>query len=273
MDNKIYTLLICLVVIMTIMPLVNAEPPFQSNIQDHGLTIEVAYSDVYKINENRFIHNHVYNSNGSLIPTSSLSCYYHAYSHNQGGAHIINNGTMTSYGVGFNATINGSYYQTPGLYSIMQWCNTSTEGGFYRYNFYVTPSGTIPSTSQGIIYSILLLTSLALMTFFYVFSYSLDGKNKYTMGGDLIELNINKFFKLGLFFAGYLFMIFSSYIAWQISFQFLLLDFGTAIFKTLFTTLWIFAIPLFIFVVIMGIMKWLFDLELHKLAERGLKPR
>ena len=104
-------------------------------------------------------------------------------------------------------------------------------------------------------------------------AFTIDGKNEFSMGGDLIKVNFNKYYKGFLFLLAYLFSIFTSYLTWQVSAQFLFLDWGSVIFKTIHNILWIGFFPLMIILIIIGFVKWLADVELHKLAERGLKPR
>lgn len=274
MGKKLFMFAIMIFFLLTIFSnFVNGAQPVQVSTNT-GMVIDYPKYDLIKQgNEHRF-HVHVINATSSKT-NKTTSCIFHLY--NQTGYDINQESTLMEFesynNVDFALTIGGGNFSSVGLYSYVIQCNSTNEIAFASGQLEVNPSGIEPTTAQGLVYSLLLITSLAFMIFFFMFCFILDGNNKFTMGGDLIELNANKYFKLGLFFAGYLFTIFSTYLAWQISSQFLLLDLGTAIFKTMFTILWIFAIPLFFIVVILGIMKWLFDLKLEKLAERGLKPR
>jgi hypothetical protein len=143
----------------------------------------------------------------------------------------------------------------------------------YDDSFLITPSGTNPTTAQGLIYGLLIFASMFFLIVCLYGAFTIDGKNEFSMGGDLIKVNFNKYYKGFLFLIAYLFAIFTSFLTWQVSAQFLLLDLGTAIFKTIFNILWIGFFPIMILLIIIGFVKWLADVELHNLAERGLKPR
>jgi len=173
----------------------------------------------------------------------------------------------------------GNFTKT-GLYGLNIRCQTydnRTLGGDLMTPLDVTESGKA-STSElaigtAITYSMLLIASIIFMIACIYFGFSLNGDDTWTMGGDLVEANPNKYLKMGLYFIAYLFAITTTFIAWQMSEAFNISIIGSAIFGTLFTILWLAFIPILLLVIIVGFMKWLSDAELHRLAERGLKPR
>jgi hypothetical protein len=171
-----------------------------------------------------------------------------------------------------NGFLNISFNQTQTLGQYNYFLYDSF-GGYYDGSFLITPSGTNPTTAQGLIYALLILASMFFLIVCLYGAFTIDGKNEFTMGGDLIKVNFNKYYKGFLFLVAYLFAIFTSYLTWQVSAQFLMLDLGTSIFKFVFNMLWIGFFPIMILLIIVGFVKWLADVELHKLAERGLKPR
>lgn len=181
---------------------------------------------------------------------------------------LIDNKQMTL----SNGFLNISFNQTQSLGQYNFFLYDSL-GGYYDDSFLVTPSGTNPTTAQGLLYGLLILASMFFLVVCLYGAFTINGQNEFTMGGDLIKVNFNKYYKGFLFLLSYLFAIFTAYLSWQVSAQFLLLDLGTAIFKTLFNLLWIGFFPIMILLIIVGFVKWLADVELHKLAERGLKPR
>lgn len=181
---------------------------------------------------------------------------------------LIDNKQMTL----SNGFLNISFNQTQSLGQYNFFLYDSL-GGYYDDSFLMTPSGTNPTTAQGLLYGLLILASMFFLVVCLYGAFTINGQNEFTMGGDLIKVNFNKYYKGFLFLLSYLFAIFTAYLSWQVSAQFLLLDLGTAIFKTLFNLLWIGFFPIMILLIIVGFVKWLADVELHKLAERGLKPR
>ena len=171
-----------------------------------------------------------------------------------------------------NGFLYYSFNKTKALGEYSFFVSDSEESNF-QDTFKITPTGHETTTSHALIYGFLIFVSVVFLMVFLIGAIVIDGNNKFTMGGDLIEVNLNKYYKLGLFFGAYLFAIFTSYLIWQISENLLLLDLGTTIFYMTFRLLWIALVPIVFLLVIVGFMKWLLDVELHKLGERGLTRR
>lgn len=177
---------------------------------------------------------------------------------------LIDNEPMTL----SNGFLNYTFNQTSSLGEYSYYLSSGFDDSFL-----ITPNGTNPTTAQGLIYGLLILASMFFLIICLYGAFTIDGQNEFSMGGDLINVNFNKYYKGFLFLLAYLFAIFTSYLVWQVSAQFLALDLGTAIFQSLFNILLI-GLPIIILVlIIVGFVKWFADVELHKLAERGLKPR
>jgi len=175
------------------------------------------------------------------------------------------NETMTFHAGFLNITFNKT--EALGDYSYFVDCLDSYDSG----SFAVNPSGVELTTAQGILYSLLLIASFLFMSLAFYGSVSIDGKNKFQMG-KLIEINYNKYIKQGLFFIAYLFLIFSTFFASEISQNFLQLGFFSTVLNWLHITLWIALAPIFIIFVAFSLIKWVADMNLMELSERGLKP-
>lgn len=251
---------------------VNAVSPFTLLTTGNDLQIRTPGIDVLKAGQDFNFPIHVFNSSNGAYITSDTDCFFHLY--NSSSSHLLTlKKNTTSYEFDFEFQVLGGNLTTGSYFANYQCNSTNGLSGATRYDFQVTPSGYIPTTAQGLIYSFLILVSMFLVLISIYGAFTIDGKNEFSMGGDLINVNFNKYYKGFLFLLSYLFIIFTTYLTWQVSSQFLLLDLGTAIFKTLFNILLI-GLPIIIFVlIIVGFMKWLADVELHKLAERNLKPR
>jgi len=131
-----------LLFILLVPLLVVAQPPHQQN--HAGLLLQVSYEGYHKVGTDKYVHTHVYDRETSIIlDPSDLDCFYHVYSYNLGGEHIIDNGVLSPEGVGLEDTIDGSYFNEIGYYSILMWCELTdeTEGGFYQYTFEVNNIG------------------------------------------------------------------------------------------------------------------------------------
>lgn len=270
---KQLTLMIGVFLLLTFMLQgVNSAPPFVLTTTGDDLQIRTPGLDVLKAGQNFSFPIHVFNSSNGAYITSDTDCFFHLY--NSSAFHIVTlNDSIVSFDFDYTFEVLGGNLTTGSYFAFYQCNSTNGLSGATRYDFQVTPSGTIPSTAQALIYSFLILVSMFLVLISIYGAFAIDGKNEFSMGGDLINVNFNKYYKGFLFLLSYLFMIFTTYLTWQVSAQFLLLDLGTAIFKSLFNILLI-GLPIIIFVlIIVGFMKWLADVELHKLAERNLKPR
>jgi hypothetical protein len=272
---KQLTLMIGVILFLTLMiQSVNAVPPVLSTIQTGSLEIIAPSYETIQKNTALDIYWHLFNTT-NILTNSSATCYYHLYSKQSKGEHLItiNNVKAFTNGRDFEVNLNASNFTSVGDYCHLIECNTSTQTGAIERCFEVTESGTSPTTAQSLIYALLILASMFFLLVCLYGAFTIDGKNDFTMGGDLIKVNFNKYYKGFLFLIAYLFAIFTSYLTWQVSVQFLILDLGTAVFKTIFTFLWLMFFPIMILLIIVGFMKWLTDVELHKLAERHLKQR
>ena len=251
---------------------VSAVSPFTLLTTGDDLQIRAPGLDVLKEGQDNYFPIHVFNSSNGAYITSNTDCFFHLY--NSSNQHLLSlKQNTTSFGFDYEFYVKGGNLTTGSYFANYQCNSTNGLSGATRYDFQVTPSGHIPSTAQGLLYGLLIFASMFFLAVCLYGAFTIDGKNEFTMGGDLIKVNFNKYYKGFLFLIAYLFGIFTSYLAWQVSAQFLLLDLGTAIFKTLFNILWIGVFPIMILLIIVGFVKWFADVELHRLAERGLKPR
>ena len=168
---KKFLLLIFMCMFFISLNFVSGKPPFQQSDISIGLVIETGYPTSHKIYEDYYIHAHVYNATTGFPVISGISCYYHFYNHQINGGEHISIGNLTQYGVGYNATISGNLINETGEYSALIWCNSTLEGGFFKYTFEVTPSGRSPPTQgESLIYGGSLLSMILFSVFFFMLS-------------------------------------------------------------------------------------------------------
>lgn len=185
---------------------------------------------------------------------------------------IIDNQQMTNNINYHNISLNSTHLEFNGEYEWQMYCNDSGTTGTGTGNFLVTPNGSVPSTAQGVMYSFLMVICIIILAFCIYGGIIIRGDNEFQMG-KLVSINVGKYIKMGLFFLSYLFFIFVSYLAWQISTNFLWISAGSVVFRLIFITLWIALAPLFIAFVVIALVKWVIDIKLEKLAKRNLKVR
>lgn len=140
--------------------LVLAEPPFQQSEKTVGLILETGILETHKLGEDFYIHVHVYNSSNGLLVTQNITCYYHFYNHQIKGGEHIDRGILSLYGMGYENYTSGSLINETGKYSVLSWCNSTTEGGFIQYSFDVNNTG-----SNGSMFFLILIISIAIIFF------------------------------------------------------------------------------------------------------------
>lgn len=137
-----------------------------------GLTLELNDYPFHPINEDYFLHTHLYVTDTGVVTNSTESeCFYHLYSENVNWEHLIFNGSMGVYGIGFSDTINGSYFNETGDYSFLIWCDEPVEpqakqGGYEKFYFTVYEDEKSPTNYFEIIglLAIVLLLVVAFVT-------------------------------------------------------------------------------------------------------------
>ena len=229
----------------------------------------VSASDfVFKQNQQADIKLSCFNANNSFC-SNSTNCTITI--NTPTSSNIINNKNMTHNPSYYNYTIPPSNLTSFGEYNGVMQCTDGSDEGYTLFTFEITPNGTKPSTTQGIIYIFVMVLFLILFLLSTVGAFVINGKNEFDHGGKIIKINYNKHIKLLLFFISYLLLIFTIFFAWQISSNFLLLTFTSTILKMIHTILWILLAPVFVGVVLLFFMKIFLDAKIQELGERGLK--
>lgn len=202
----------------------------------------------------------------------SSSAYCNLTTTYPNGSLIINNQGMTNSVAYFNYTLSSSIISENGDYQNTVYCKDGDNKDFTTFSFLITPTGTKPTTAQGVIYVILIIVTMFLFILSMWGAWNIDGNNEFDHGGGLLRVNYNKHIKLLLFFVSYLFATFLTFLSWQVS-RVLLMDFMTNIFRFLFITLEILLAPFFIALVVVLFIKWTADLKIQDLARRNLPRR
>jgi hypothetical protein len=124
-------------------------PPFITTTSSDGLEISSPGFDVLTAGQDFDFPIHVFNfSNGVYI--TSATCYMHLYNHS--GKHLLAlSDSSVAHDFDFEFPVKGGNL-TAGSYFVNFQCNTSATGGGVRYDFEVTPTGTLPTTSQAFFY-------------------------------------------------------------------------------------------------------------------------
>lgn len=183
-ERIIKNVFFCFLFIFIFSSFVFAQPPFQSQSLDSTLTLETIQFPYHPIGQDYYLHTHVHSTTNGLLKNSSssnLSCNYHLYAEHVGWNHL-SVGNLSPYGVGMQTTINGSYFETPGSYAIMMWCQCEgciednpekIVGGFVRYFFSVTDITFQPYRTDFSMFS-LILGIISLILFLTFMGYTIS---------------------------------------------------------------------------------------------------
>ncbi len=166
---------------------------------------------------------------------------------------LVDNALMSITGLFYNYTLTHS--SVLGEYRAVVNCSDPLTAGFTDFNFFIMQDGTKPTSPQSLIYiGLLILMGIILIVCVYA---------AFTIGNEFIQL-----FFVGL---SYILLIFISLTVSSISIAFLnseiLGKFFTAIFKLLTLGL----VPLFFYIMMMAIIKFLKDKRLKDMIKRGIK--
>jgi hypothetical protein len=169
-------ILLILLVLVLSLSFIYAQPPHQQSPQLAGyLILETGSKDYHKLGNDFYVHVHVYNGDNGLLQTNDVICKYRFYNFELEGEQHIAIGNLTQHGDGFFEIVNGDVINTTGQYGVLVWCyeeGVEAKGGFFQYNFLVTPYGEEIGESQ----SIILIGFLGFIILLISISYSFEKK-------------------------------------------------------------------------------------------------
>lgn len=223
----------------------------------------------------------------TVLPFDVLNySYYKLNSSNTNCSFLMFNnvGTVISNGsLSYDSSLKFWFYELNinetknyGEFNYYVFCNTSLgeyNHGYLLSHFKITPSGYEGSLGEARIASLVILILLSLIVLCVVVGIVVDGRNEFTMGGDLVKISVGKYVKLACFLFGYFFFWLLTFFVWQTSKLFLLFASLTTILETIFILTSYLFIPFILIITILLIIKVILDAELHKLSKRGLRPR
>lgn len=204
MKKKIYILLGILFLFS--FAFVQAVPP--QSLSDTSLDLVSTFPTTHELGQNYSLKVHVFNTATEDLLTSGINCYYHFYTHQISGTSHVSKGEMILDGVDYEATVDGDLINLSGEYSVLEWCNSSTEIGYNKYTFEVTPNGKQFDTQTAISYSGFILI------FFFVFGMTLYGairipwNHKRDQNNIVLQANNLRYAKIFLFSMSYMLMMF-----------------------------------------------------------------
>lgn len=186
---------------------------------------------------------------------------------------LVSNAPMTNRGVYYNYTLQGAGNTSIlGIYEYNVFCSNNINNGTAQDFFKVTPNGEENTTSQSLIYIAVIFVSLILFIICLLGAIIVPWRDAPNNEG-IIVLSPYKYIKFLLWCFTYLIATWIFYIGWKISDSFLFSSLMGKFFYWFFIIAISCAVPLFIGGVWVVGIKFLYDLKLQKMFERGLPYR
>lgn len=205
---------------LLILPLVVAQPPFQSGEENaNGIQVFEPRFEFVKAKQNFNLHVHISNiSTGLEIPNSVSNCSLHLY--NSSGDHILQSYlSKDANGLDHKLSIlGGNFTEGLGFYRI--YCNATNIGGSVSGTYEVNSVGEELTESHALVY-VGLLALLCLLFIVIIFGISaLPSENDRGPEGTIISINKLKYLRMPLWYIEYFLLITILYLAANIGFAY-----------------------------------------------------
>jgi hypothetical protein len=119
-----------------------AAQPVQTTTPPVSLTVIYPKFDSFLVGQNITLHLHLANSSGHYLNGSQASCWYHIYS--KDGTHLVERQMVVD---GFDYTGYVDSVTSAGLYPVLYWCKSGSEGGFSSFAYVFTTDLDLMPTS------------------------------------------------------------------------------------------------------------------------------
>lgn len=165
----------------------------------------------------------------------------------------------------FISSVTGEY-----KYFLFSYSSDGTEA-YYSSSFNINGYGSDISTSQAIMYGILVLISLLVFLITCIGAYAMPFTNNRNDEGKIVSINDLKYLKIVLIIFAYLEFLFVISIVKNIAMGFLLNDGIYNLLNIVYTAMLIGLIPMFPLLIFFTIVIWLSDQKTLKNLERGIE--
>ena len=184
---------------------------------------------------------------------------------------MVENVQMTNAGNGTpNYTLPDD--ETIGTYSSHAYCCQAASCESTTFNFQITKSGSELSTSQGIIYVIVLIIAIGLFFACMYGAFKIKWGNIWDVDNrSIISINDFKWVKLICIVFSYILFMWVIWLIYGVTENFLYMEFAARFFYMVFWILLAFLFPVLVVSVILCLVVWFDDRKMDKLIKRGLK--
>lgn len=204
--------------------------------------------------------------NNSYCPASfncNISIYFE-------GNTIISNQQMTATGFDYNYTLRAANLTQSGQYYGRQVCCGTDACSDYAFTFDLNAQGKEYTTTDGIIYVVLLGMMAGLFGVSLFFALRIEKGNIRGGEGEIIQINWMKYLRIGLFMVAYVSLVALFWFAWNLAYGILEFSEMATLFHLLFRiTLWG-SFPMFVVALIVTVARFFQDNKINEYMERNL---
>jgi len=185
---------------------------------------------------------------------------------------LVDNVKMTNTGNGRpNVTLSDT--SVVGTYQGYYCCIQNSYGDCDTFEFEITPSGSILSTGEGIVYIVFVAALIFTFLLFLVGAVKLPFKNNRSETGELVSVNDLKYLKIVCMVFSYLMLMAIFGIMRQVTANYLHLSGASKTFEWLFWFMLSFTWPTIITSVILSFVMFVTGRKMTKILERGVPIR
>ncbi len=185
---------------------------------------------------------------------------------------LINRANLTNEVAFYNLDLTAGQTNDTGTYSGTFLCK-GTNQDQTTFTYQITPTGTLLSTSGGLVYIITLLAALVIFGLSLTGAILIPWRNTVNENDRVININQLKWVKLFLWYAAYFELMFIFGILENITGSFLILTGTSGFFSLLFNMMLAIAVPITLGVFIIIVIYAISDIKLQKALARGLPTR
>lgn len=169
----------------------------------------------------------------------------------------------------FNYTLTADLTTTLGTYDDKIYFRNSNATGFVQTCHIVTPTGTTPSTTEGILYFASLIVGLFIFTLCLIGAINIPWNHNRNEEGSIVRVNDLKYVKLFLWFASYLLLIAMTYLAYNITYGFLSFNTASNIFNAIYWFLISMLFPIMVIFMITTVVTFVESKKIKEALRRG----
>jgi len=186
---------------------------------------------------------------------------------------IISDVEMTKRVSDFNYTLYPNQTGELGSYLVSGFCESGNELKVWSYDFRVTRTGELLSTSQAIIYIVSIIGILPIFFLCLFGAIRLPWKNQRDEEGNVVSINDLKYLKLFLIVLCYILLLWTFGLLRAMTGNYLELNAASNLFYYLYWMMLAFTWPLIILSFILGLISWIESEKMKKILYRGVPFR